>query len=209
MSRFAAVVRKVIADPPVPLDERLCPDQHVGTLRQLRSDGVIASRPALSTRPNQSAVLLVLESPHILEFKGLPGPAKGNTGRLIAKHALSVRGLQGKDNAPLVLINAIQYQCSLGATPSRYRDDVFFAVWQEFGRADFVARLKATYHEGDLVVCACTKGGSGDVSRSLRQLVYAAIVEALPEGTQILRRTHPASWYSRRNRDHEWAVANV
>lgn len=209
MSRFAAVVRGVIVTPPVPLEERPCPDQYVGTLGQLRIDGMIASRSASSTRPNHGAVLLVLESPHTSEFKHPLGPAKGNTGRLIAKHALSVPGLQGKDNASLVLINAIQYQCSLGETPNRHRDEVFFAAWQEFGRSDFVARLKATYQANDLVVCACTKGGDGEVSKSLRQLVYAAIVDALPKGAQILRRTHPSSWYSQKNRDYEWAAANV
>ena len=208
MSRFAAVVRRVITTPPAPLEERPCPDQYVGTLGQLRSHG-IASRSALSTRPNTGAVLLILESPHVSEFKEPLGPAKGSTGRLFAKHALSVPCLKGKGNASLVLINAIQYQCSLGEKPSRYRDEVFVAAWQEFGRSDFVARLKATYQANDLVVCACTKGGSREGSGSLRQLVYAAIVDALPKEAQVLRRTHPSSWFSQKNRDYEWAAADV
>lgn len=209
MSRFAAVVRGLIVTPPVQLEERACPDQYVGTLGQLRADGVIASRFMSSTRPNHSAVLLILESPHIFEFRHPLGPAKGTTGRLIAKHALCVPGLHGKDNASLVLINAIQYQCSLGEKPSRHRDEVFIAAWQNFGRSDFVARLKATYQASDLVVCACTKGGDGELNTSLRQLVYAAIVDALPKEARILRRTHPSSWFSQKNRDHEWAAANV
>lgn len=208
MSRFAAVVRKVITGPPVRLEERPCPDQWVGTLGQLRNCGAVTSRLPSSTRPNNGAVLLVLESPHTSEFKGPLGPAMGNTGTLIARHALSVRGLEGKDNAPLVLINAIQYQCSLGEKRSPYRDRVFIATWQEFGRSDFVARLKATYQAGDLVVCACTKGGGGKVDKSLRQLVYEAIVDALPEDAQVLRRTHPSRWFSQKNRDDEWAAAN-
>lgn len=185
---------------------RRCPDQYVGTLGRLRSDGMIASRAASSTRPNSDAVLLVLESPHTFEFVGPPGPAKGNTGRLIAKHALSVPDLKGKDNASLVLINAIQYQCSLGEEPSLYRDEVFLAAWHTFGRSNFVARLKATYRANDLVVCACTKGGNGDVRKTLRPLVYSAMVDALPRGAQILRRTHPSSWFSRKNRDYEWVA---
>ena len=151
-------------------------------------------------------MLLVLESPHTCEFKEPLGPAKGKTGTLIAKHALSVRGLQGKGNASLVLINAIQYQCSLGANTSQYRDEVFVAAWKEFGESDFVARLKATYRANDLVVCSCTRGGSAEANKSLRQLVYAAMVDALPKEALVLRRTHPYSWLSQRNRDYEWAA---
>jgi hypothetical protein len=207
MSRFSAVVRRIIETPPEPLEVRACPDQIVGTLSQLQSDGMIAARAPASNRPNHSAVLLVLESPHTYEFKDPSGPAKGSTGRLIARHGLSVRGLQGSDNASLVLINAIQYQCSLGEKPSRYRDEVFLAAWQEFGRSDFCVRLKAIYRANDIVVCACTKGDLGLANKSLRQLVYEAIVEVLPKQARVLRRTHPSSWHSQRCREYEWSAA--
>lgn len=209
MSRFSAVVSRIIETPPAPLEERPCPDQVVGTLGQLKSDGKITARAAASDRPTHSAVLLVLESPHTSEFMGALGPAKGNTGRRIAEHALSVRGLEGRDNASLVLMNAIQHQCSLGKKSSLFRDDVFLAAWDEFGRSDFVARLKAAYQANDLVVCACTKGGNSNGGRSLRPMVYAAIVDALPKGAQILRRTHPCSWFSQKNRDYEWEASDA
>lgn len=208
MSRFSAVVRKVIKTPPETLEERPCPDQMVGTLRQLQSDGKIAARSPASIRPSQSAVLMVLESPHTHEFKDPFGPAKGNTGRLIARHALSVLGPQGSDNAPLILINAIQYQCSLGEKPRQHRDEVFLAAWHEFGRSDFCARLKTIYRDNDIVVCACTKGDLGAANKSLRQLVYEAIVDVLPKEAQVLRKTHPSSWYLQSSRDYEWPVAD-
>lgn len=203
---FSAVVRKNIKNPPEPLEERCCPDQMVGTLGQLKIDGRITQRSAVSARDKHSAVLLIIESPHISEFKGVPGPAKGKTGKELAKHALSVPGLQGWGNAPVVLINAIQYQCSLGKKTALYRDEVFLATWYKFGRSDFIARLKALHQPNDLVVCACTKGGATRKGVSLRQLVYAAIVDALPRETLILRRTHPYSWHSKRNRDSEWVM---
>lgn len=203
MSRFAAVVRRVIIEPPAGLEERLCPDQCVGTLGQLRADRKIVTRQTASARPNAGSVLLVLESPHIREFDDLPGPAKGTTGRLIAQQALSVPGLEGRDDAPLVLMNAIQYQCSLGRAPKLYRDQVFLAAWHDFGRSDFVARLSATYRENDVVVCACTEGTKG-TSKPLRTLVYAAMIEALPAGTPILPRTHPSSWFSKVTRESKW-----
>jgi hypothetical protein len=104
-------------------------------------------------------------------------------------------------------MNAIQHQCSLGKKTALYRDKVFLATWREFGRSDFVARLKAAYQPNDLVICACTKGGNEGAP--LRQLVYAAMVEALPQGTLILRRTHPCSWFSLRNRTIEWSVIDT
>ncbi len=203
---FNSVVRGIDINYQFPIQEQACPDQLVGTLDQLRSDGAINLRAPSSTRQNQSAVILVLESPHTSEFRHAIGPAQGNTGRLIAKHALTVAGIEGKDHAPLILINAIQYMCSLGQSPSLYRDEVFTAVWHEFGRSDFIARLKATYRDGDLVVCACTKGARDTSRNSLRKLVYTAIVEAIPQKALILRRTHPSSWYSKKNRDFEWAI---
>lgn len=205
-SPFSAVVRKNIKNPPELLEERCCPDQMVGTLGQLKIDGRITQRSAVSARENHSAVLLILESPHISEFIGSPGPAKGKTGQRLAVHALSLPGLQESSNTPLVLINAIQYQCSLGVKTALYRDEVFLATWHEFGRSNFVARLKALHRPNDLVVCACTEGRSARSGVALRQLVFDAIVDALPRGTRILRRVHPSSWFSQRNRDSEWPI---
>ena len=206
-SKFASIVCKTIESPPQQLEERLCPDQVIGTLDQLKFDGKISTRATSVDRPSRSLVLMVLESPHISEFTGDVGPAKGNTGKALAKHALSVPGLQGWGNAPILLINAIQYQCSLGKKTALYRDKVFLATWNEFGKSDFVARLRKAYRPSDLVVCACTKGGIGEVS--IRELVYAAMVDALPQGTLILRRTHPSSWFSSKNRSGEWIFSDT
>lgn len=204
MSQFADTVQRVIDVPPKGLEERPCPDQYVGELGQLRVAGVITSRFPVSARTSRSAVLMILESPHIDEFKGEPGPARGRTGQRIAQYTLSVPGVEDRSNSSLVLVNAIQHQCSLGQPTCRHRDKVFLAAWQDYGREDFINRLTAVYQSGDLVMCACTKGVGGTVNKSLRQLVYEAIVEALPKGAQVLRRTHPACWYSTRHRNSEW-----
>lgn len=184
---------------------RPCPDQVVGTLGALKFNGEITTRTGISDHPSRSALIMVLESPHISEFTGEIGPAKGRTGTLIAKNAHSVKGINGnEDDTLLLLINAVQHQCSLGMRTSLYRDDVFVAVWNDFGRENFIARLKAAYRANDLVVCVCTKGTNNKVGKSLRQLVYAAMVDALPNGTKILRRTHPSSWFAKKNLNYEW-----
>ena len=207
MSRFSAVVREAVASPPTKWEERSCPDQCVGALASLREHGSIVSRCPASSRPSDSSVLLILESPHTHEFKGELGPAKGGTGRLIAKHMLSVPGLDSKESACLVLINAVQYQCSLGEKPTKYRDEVFVAAWREFGRSDFVARVAALFRTDYLVVCACTRGELGAGQKPLRQLVYEALVEALPPQARVLRRTHPSNWYSEARRAYDWTLA--
>jgi hypothetical protein len=204
MSKFAAAVQRVFDVPPKELEERPCPDQYVGELGQLRAAGGITSRFPVSARKRRSAVLMILESPHIEEFKGEPGPARGPTGQRIAKYTLSVPGLGDRSNSSLLLVNAIQHQCSLGQPTNQHRDKVFIAAWQDFGRSDFIDRLTAVYQSGDLVICACTKGVEKTVNKSLRQLVYEALVEALPKGAQVLRRTHPVSWISERHRNSEW-----
>lgn len=206
LAHFPFIVKKAVKNPPMALEVRPCPDQVVGTLGALKINGRITSRTPISDRPSQSAVIMVLESPHISEFTSEIGPAKGITGTLIAKYAHSVKGIDGsKGDTSLLLMNAIQHQCSLGMDTSLYRDDVFHAAWNDFGKAHFVARLKAAYQPNDLVVCACTKGSSNKGGPSLRQLVYAAMVEALPAGTRILRRTHPSSWFAKKNLIHEWS----
>lgn len=206
MSRFSDVIRQTLERCPTPIEERPCPDQCVGTLGELRSQGAIIVRRSPSIETCGDRVLLILESPHTSEFKDEPGPAKGRTGFLLAKHALSVPGLGERASAPLILVNAIQYQCSLGERTDRYRDRVFAAAWHEFGRADFISRLAAIHRTGDVVVCACTRGGAIDGDKPLRRLVYDAVVECLPAHAHVLRRTHPSGWFSSANRNYEWAV---
>ena len=86
-----------------------CPDQYVGTVSKLMG----IRRPAMA-RLKIPGVLLILESPHIDEFKGELGPAKGKTGKNIKQYFNTVDGLKRINGIrPVVLINAIQYQCSL------------------------------------------------------------------------------------------------
>lgn len=202
---FPLIVSKTISNPPSDYETGICPDQYVGEIGSLLNDTMLPSeRSSIADRPDKPAVLLVLESPHTEEFKDSIGPAKGATGRNIARYLGIDPELQSMLDAPLILMNAVQYQCSLGVNTSINRDEVFKAVWKH-GEANFKQRLQEIYRVGDIIVCACTKGNRRTGPSELRQLVHKAIVDCFPEAT-ILRRTHPAKWNMPSMRERGWEV---
>lgn len=144
-----------------------------------------------------SRIFLILESPHTEEFKhDLPGPAMGKTGESIRNyfHAYFRASVLSAILIPrmvysFVLVNAIQYQCSLGVAPSSFRDRVFSEFWNKVGKADFIARLKRYYKSGDIVINACTKGNLKNCS--LKSLVEKAIIMATDKNS-ALQIPHPA-----------------
>lgn len=182
------------------IELRLCPDQYVGKIKDFNNDFPV--RKSAHERPKDTrCLIMILESPHIKEFKGEPGPAQGNTGGLIRKHILEVEGLSAYSDYGLILINAIQNQCSLGYPTAFYRDQVFIHAWEKGAREDFVNRLYNIYQDGDLILNCCTKGSGKVKKQELRRLVQVSIpIKMKP----VFRRTHPVSWFSSRNRGSEW-----
>lgn len=203
---FSCIVRTLFPDlaTTIKVQEHCCPDQYVGYISQIVKEKRIdpLCRKRASCRPSHRAVLLILESPHVKEFEeheGNPAPARGQTGDNIANYICKVLGLETKTELPLILINAVQFQCSLGVPikssggNKSYRDSVFRAAWKDGGREDFQKRLRDIYREGDLVVCSCTKGG-GSPREHLRQLVYEAIVDEL-KSVDVQCVKHPVGWH--------------
>jgi hypothetical protein len=186
-----------------PIEERLCPDQYVGridTFANISNDFEI--RNSVEERPKDiKCLVMLLESPHMKEFKDIPSPARGTTGKLIRQHILDVKGLSIYSDYGLVLVNAIQNQCSLGYSTELFRDEVFFSFWNDGAKENFIERLKIIYHPGDVIVNCCTKGQKKQ--EELRKLVHDSIPNDM--GT-ALRRTHPSSWYSKQNRNYEWKI---
>ena len=181
-----------------PFEKRLCPDQYVGTLHQLLKQATFPCRLATDQRPTGPALILILESPHIDEYVDEPGPAKGFTGEMIRQHLSAAIDLAGRQAFGLVLMNAIQHQCSLGSNTAVYRDRVFRAVWAQGGKEAFQTRLAGTVKLGDLVMNCCTKGNDFEIHPPLRSLVEAAIREVMPD-IETIKRMHPAAW-----RDPAW-----
>lgn len=61
------------------------------------------------------------------------------------------------DDYRIILMNSIQYQCSLGERPDFYRDNMWLKLWfNENLKEDFMWRL-SSYHP-DIVINMCTLG---------------------------------------------------
>jgi len=116
-------------------------------------------------------IALIIESPHIKEFVGVhiknmvteqivnARPVNGATGRNILQQLhLLLKKLPLKlsdGNYPVLVINAIQLQCSRGADTLIYRTRDFIHYWPSC-RASLVNRLSRL--TPSLVINACTKG---------------------------------------------------
>ena len=185
-------------------EARACPDQYVGRLSQVINQSDFPVRLAVNERPDSPCLIVVMESPHRDEFIGDPGPAKGCTGKYLRLHLVDAIDCTGRQDMGLILVNPVQYQCSLGESDTGlYRDKIFDAVWANGGREEFTGRLLSTFKPGDVLMNCCTWGSNGRVGAPLRSMVEDAIREALPKVGSI-KRTHPSSWKYPENRGKPW-----
>lgn len=182
---------------------RRCPDDFIEWSFIDGNRTELNERIDAEKRSDSPCVVLILESPHVDEFPedgGRIGPALGKTGSLIGRylgeillathlrdHAMECKGI--------LLVNAVQYQCSLGESRKqgggKTRDRVFSETWAHGGRDDFSARLKSILHEGDLVINSCTTG-------NLRTPLWISVEEVVREvrngRPSDLRLYHPSTW---------------
>ncbi len=127
-----------------------------------------------------NAIIIILESPHIDEYKdGAPiGPANGKTGDNINKYLCNIlsEAMLSKvimvnpktKKYDLILINAIRYQCSLGVDTSLFRDFCFMKLWEKKKTVgSFNRRLNIildNYKNGHIILInGCTLGGHSDL----------------------------------------------
>ncbi|MBE6783601.1 MAG: tetratricopeptide repeat protein [Ruminococcaceae bacterium] len=189
----------------------------------------------ICTTENDRCVL-ILESPHKAEYETIAGekqalgPAQGSTGRNIESYFVDllmtalnnkIIAVDIKDNESktfdLVLMNAIQFQCSLEKKTTLYRDAMFHLCWQRGKTVDnFTTRLTNTVTDNSIIINCCTKGNfakqlfkSKGVLKTknieglqlgvlenyeLCELVATAIKKALPHKT-IFNCEHPYRWF--------------
>jgi len=109
-------------------------------------------------------VLIILESPHIQEYSDINfiSPALGKTGDNLQEYFTKqkLEALLGeeflKPGYKVILMNSIQYQCSLGKTTAVCRDHIWIKCWFEFGKTDFEKRI--SIYSPDVVFNFCTTG---------------------------------------------------
>jgi hypothetical protein len=200
---FQQVVAGIVSGGQANLEMRSCPDQIYGKIERNGNTFVVReSRKDITERNGQPAIIIVLESPHTKEFENEKiEPAKGDTGDNIKDYLLKRFSsyLNGHlmDGTEIILVNSIQYQCSLGVDTKAFRDKVFTAIWNDFGNECFICRLTHIYWEGDYLINACTKGNN-DISQDdeLRRLVENAInaIEDSPLIKSDLHTMHPSNW---------------
>lgn len=196
---FAQIVGETVSLTWQSYDVRACPDQYLGLLSEVIGKPHFPLRVAAEERTEQPCLIIILESPHIDEFIGDPGPAKGFTGDMIRNYLHESINPHDVDGFGLVLINAIQHQCSLGISTSEHRDKVFRSVWAQGGQENFEARLRSVLRPRDVVMNCCTKGNDAELNTPLRSLVEASMRLHFPE-VQTIRRMHPASWRTKSSR---------
>jgi hypothetical protein len=182
-----------------------CLDQYVGTAiyqgpgqgfsyENPQNENNFTQRLDLPEHLSQSTgprLILVLESPHKDEFNN------GITGENIraflayATKNLNVQGFSSQQPFGLILMNAVQHQCSLGKPPQKYRTEVFMKCWDNpvIGKRHFVKRLRDYLKETEAVVInSCTA--------SVRDPVDEAISDAI-KASNYFRLCHPSSpWWS-------------
>lgn len=147
--------------------------------------------------PNNYNIVIVLESPHQNEYNtGFRHPAIGPTGNNLKKYFYSLLDkLKGTiKNGTLChvyLMNAIQYQCSLGYDTSVFRTEIFNSIWKHHKKdEDFLDRLKNFYP--NIIINLCTK------TDKLQDIVQEKINEFVNNNNNktisLYRGTHPSSW---------------
>lgn len=186
-----------------------------------------------SIKNDGKRILIILESPHIREFEvdENPKPAVGATGYALESNFLVILNeflksmdLEIEDGYYHVfLMNAIEYQCSLGLTPSKYRDIVFKSLWEQKEITDrFNSRLKK--YAPFIIISLCTKGNKSNFAKitrnssdychdkklTMRNMVLDKIVSNsnLNQKQIIIRGCHPSSW-NRRKAFRKFHYVNV
>lgn len=156
---------------------------------------------------NRNSIVIILESPHKNEYEldqlwDKPNPAMGTTGTKLGNNigdlikAVSKTYPQiNRGKYQIVLMNSIQYQCSLGVTPLdvTVRDFVFSQIWKLIDeiRESFVTRLKS--YKPKFIFNLCTMG---KVVPHLDFLVQALINDKYLKDNKVnlFVGNHPSGW---------------
>ena len=160
------------------IEDRTCKDNFVATVKyennkwEFEKENILPDKRInnfsdvdVGAKKNKR-IVIILESPHKYEYSKTipaPAPAMGETGRNIKEYLLEILDKKignPKDNEKkydVILMNAIQYQTSLGIDTEYFRDRVWLTLWnKEDLRKEFIKRLEG--YNADIVFNFCTNG---------------------------------------------------
>ena len=182
-----------------------CPDQIFGHMKGktyiprsiAERENILYKECPTEISPLRCPIVVVLESPHKSEFSGTKplGIAHGKTGALFNTNfgALFSRtdifqDIKTDDIHDVVLVNAVQYQCSLGLPLNKYenklkRDELWLSCFERQCASDLCDRLAAL--EPFSVINLCTKG-----VKNLQLVLH----EKLCNFPNYMYGTHPSTW---------------
>lgn len=175
----------------------------------------------LSAEKDIPIILIVLESPHKDEFETVkynidkPMPAMATTGdklcELLPKYINRINSTfedeyiskgMGYMDMPsgiyrVLLVNSIQYQCSLGEGTKKYRNEIFNAMWMdETVRENFAKRI--SLNNIKVVINSSTSGKNGNKFKAgeetIRKKVQNAIDLVVNDDVIIYHSLHPSCW---------------
>lgn len=197
---------------PSALDKKNSSDEEKAKLKKIRLGKDLCIKYRLKSE-SLKTIVIVLESPHDKEFFKINniyhnvGPACGTTGENLMKwfpetvmnyvpcvidseNNFKAKYHSAKDIESgvyaLKLVNAIQFQCSLGEKPTVYRNKVFNKLWKDSKVKDsFVERLKDA--KPDVVINCCTNSGKKKVQKEIEQCKKSS--------TLLLFAAHPSSYH--------------
>lgn len=153
----------------------------------------------------EKSIVIVLESPHKEEYAendslDIPTPAIGKTGTNLQNNTANLITEVSNHNKNIkngsyriILMNSIQYQCSLGYSTENNRDIVFKNLWDLPNiKEDFKRRLKS--YKPKFIFNLCTKGKA---KPKLNCLVQELVEEMYKKSkdVELYVGNHPSSWY--------------
>ena len=207
----AAYWLRVAAD----LAEEPCDDKSLGVITHVNGLYGFPEQKAFDYQPiyprgRDRRLILVLESPHVDEYRKdlrgpTPAPAKGRTGSSIRRQLGSLLEFARPrlcEPLEVLLVNAVQYQCSCGLPLTCYRNKVnrdrifryFFGTQSEAAGKEFRSRMSGYVKDGDIVINCCT---AGVTKEPLRDLVTISLVKMQEEiGFSLLCAVHPAARFN-------------
>lgn len=197
-------------------EKGLCQDDFIGTIKKTRNDKShenlhftkekrISFKKIKDIKPcdmkDSKNIVIVLESPHKEEFMDatvIIAPALGRTGYNLQKNfeKIFTEGLEinPDEEYSVILMNAIQYQCSNAESLKEYRDRtdrIWEYFWSKEGEDSFLRRIKS--YKALIIINACTGDfkRSGSIKHILQDCISKNCIDSI-----LYSSPHPSSaWF--------------